>query len=70
MKMVLCHLHIINILVLILLVVVLVVSGCYNYKILNPNLLKQGIQDFNQYMMDIVLPGVVMAQDIIDSEEG
>lgn len=46
------------------------VSGCYNYKILNPNLLEQGIQDFNQYMMDIVLPGVVMAQDIIDSEEG
>lgn len=46
------------------------VSGFYNYKILNPNLLEQGIQDFNQYMMDIVLPGVVMAQDIIDGEEG
>lgn len=46
------------------------VSGFYNYKILNPNLLEQGIQDFNQYMMDTVLPGVVMAQDIIDSEEG
>ena len=45
-------------------------SGCYNYKILNPNLSEQGIQDFNQYMMDIVLPGVVMAQDIIDGEEG
>ena len=70
MKMVLCHLHIINTLVLILLVVVLVVSGCYNYKILNPKLSEQGIQDFNQYMMDIVLPGVVMAQDIIDGEEG
>lgn len=46
------------------------VSGCYNYKILNPNLLEQGIQYFNQYMMDIVLPGVVMAQDIINGEEG
>ncbi len=46
------------------------VSGCYNYKILNPKLSEQGIQDFNQYMMDIVLPGVVMAQDIIDGEEG
>lgn len=46
------------------------VSGCYNYKILNPNLLEQGIQDFNQYMMDIVLPRVLMAQDIIDDKEG
>ena len=46
------------------------VSGFYNYKILNPNLLEQGIQDFNQYMMDIVLPGVTMARDIIDDEEG
>ena len=46
------------------------VSGCYNYKILNPNLSEQGIQYFNQYMMDIVLPGVVMAQAIIDGEEG
>lgn len=46
------------------------VSGFYNYKILNPNLLEQGMKDFNQYMMDIVLPGVSMAQDIIDSEEG
>lgn len=46
------------------------VSGFYNYKILNSNLLEQGIQDFNQYMMDIVLPGVVMAQDIINDEEG
>ena len=70
MKMVMCHLHIINILVLILLVVVLMVSGFYNYKILNSNLLEQGIQDFNKYMMDIILPGVAMAQDIIDSEEG
>ena len=46
------------------------VSGFYNYKILNPHLLEEGIQDFNQYMMDIVLPGVVMGQDIIDGEEG
>lgn len=46
------------------------VSGFYNYKILNPNLLEQGMKDFNQYMMDIVLPGVLMAQDIIDGEEG
>lgn len=46
------------------------VSGFYNYKILNPNLLEQGMKGFNQYMMDIVLPGVSMAQDIIDSEEG
>ena len=46
------------------------VSGFYNYKILSPNLLEEGIQDFNQYMMDIVLPGVVMGQDIIDGEQG
>lgn len=46
------------------------VSGFYNYKILNPNSLEQGIQDFNQYMTDIILPGIAIAQDIIDDEEG
>lgn len=44
-------------------------SGFYNYKILHADIMKNGIDDFNQYIMDIMMPQVMVAKDIIEGDE-
>lgn len=37
-------------------------------KILNPNMQQEYVQSFNNYMLDILYPGVLMARDILPEE--
>lgn len=38
-------------------------------KILNPTIKQEYVQSFNNYMLDILYPGAVMARNLLSEEE-